>query len=373
MSVDRELSVAIRHRVHSGLTIDAAFTVGPELGVLTGPSGAGKTTLLRLIAGLELPDEGMIRAGNVVLTNRSRRVQLKLRDRRVGYVFQHDVLFPHLDVADNLRYGLRGRSRTEIKARVGEVADLFGIGALLDRQINTLSGGERQRVGLARAVAPRPRVLLCDEPVSALDLDARYLLLTRLREIQRIESIPVLLVTHALDEAIAFGDRLFLLDQGRVVASGTPDEVLTDRPGRSFFAATGWRNVFAGVVASHHPEAQSSTIRLAGGPNLVAPAVAQPVGARVFVRVNSDEIVLARGPIGTLSAQNILDGTIERLIAHGPAVEVAVRVDTLVWLVGIIGATVPTFDLKVGDEVKLIIKARSCRPFADGATTPDRV
>ena len=363
MSEGPGLSVAVRRRVHTGLQLDVELAIGPELAVLTGPSGAGKTTLLRLIAGLERPDAGVIRAGDVVLTATDQGIHRPLRDRRVGYVFQHDLLFPHLDVAGNLRYGLRGRSRPEIEARVAAVGDLFGIGALLHRRVGTLSGGERQRVGLARAVAPRPRVLLCDEPVSALDLDARYLLLTRLREVQRAEAIPVLLVTHALDEALAFGDRLFLLDAGRIVAAGAPHQVFGNRPARSLLDPARLRNVFAGVVAGHDRTSRSTTILLAGGPPLIVAEVDQPVGARVFVRVNSDDIVLARGPIGTVSAQNLLTGTVERIIEHDTAAEVAIRVQDLVWMVGIIGGTIRALDLQIGVPVQLIIKARSCRPF----------
>ena len=367
MMPEPALSVTLQHQIHSRLQLDVSIEVGSELAVLTGASGAGKTTLLRLIAGLELPDQGTIRAYNVVLTDRTRRVHLKLRERRVGYVFQHDVLFPHLDVAGNLAYGLRSWSSSAIRTRVKAVTDLFGIGSLLHRRIATLSGGERQRVGVARAVAPRPRVLLCDEPVSALDLDARYLLLNRLKEVQRAESIPILLVTHAWDEALAFGDRLFVLDHGQVVAEGDPAQVFQNPPTRTVTDSTRWRNVFAGVVASRDPASRSTTILLTGGPTLVVSNVHQPIGAPVFVRVHSDEIVLARGPIGALSAQNLLAGTIERILVHDSGAEVAIRIHDLLWMVGITVATIASLDLKVGHEVKLILKARSCHPVAEPA------
>ena len=141
-------------------------------------------------------------------------------------IFQDDWLFPHLNVAANIRFGLKGWRRDEAEARLAEVAALCGVEQLLDRQPETLSGGERQRVGLARALAPRPRLLLCDEPVSALDLANRHALLERLRAVQRAVAIPMLYVTHSPAEAIALGSRLFLLEEGRIVAEGPPLDVL---------------------------------------------------------------------------------------------------------------------------------------------------
>ena len=368
MTGDDPLSVAVRRRIHAGLTIDATFALGRELGVLTGPSGAGKTTLLRLIAGLEVPDAGFVRVGGMTLTDRKGRVAVRLRDRGIGYVFQHDVLFPHLDVAANLRYGLHGWPRAQAQSRAVAVADYFGVGPLLRRRVAALSGGERQRVGLARAVAPRPRLLLCDEPVSALDRDARYLLLARLREFQRAEGTPVLLVTHALDEAAAFGDRLFVLRAGRIVAAGPPRAILDAGPPGDLAGAEPRRNVFAGTVAKPNPGERATTIRLDDGPALVVPPLDRPAGARVYVRVNADEIVLARGPLGVLSAQNLLAGTVER-VARGPeAAEVTVRTGDLRWAVGVIPATVATMGLDVGITVTLIIKARSCHPFFEAGS-----
>ena len=367
MTSGNALKVAIRHTIHPGLTIDLSLAMGQELGVLFGASGAGKTSVLELIAGLRTPDEGTIQVGESTFFDRTLRVNRKLGDRRVGYIFQDDMLFPHLNVGDNLRYGLKGASPREIAARIGAVSDLCGINKLMARRISTLSGGERQRVGLARAIAPWPRILLCDEPVSALDLDARYRLLNHLRGIQRSESIPILLVTHAVDEALTFGDRLFLLDGGRIEAQGRPEEVLAELSSRSVLNASRLQNVFEGVVAGHDPAGRSTSISLKGGPLLVVSSMDRPLGSPVFVRVDSEEIVLARGPLGPLSARNLIGGIIERIIFHDAAAEVAVRVGDLVWMVGIIEASARSLDLNVGDEIKMIIKARSCRPLRGDA------
>ena len=179
------LNVRLSHRIHRGLTLNVDLRLGREIGVVFGPSGAGKTTLLRLIAGLTHPDSGHVRLGDDILFDASRRIDRRLRDRRIGMIFQDDRLFPHRSIAANVRFGLKGWRRAEADARSAEVAALCGVEHLMDRRPETLSGGERQRVGLARALAPRPRLLLCDEPVSALDLASRYAMVGRLRDVQR--------------------------------------------------------------------------------------------------------------------------------------------------------------------------------------------
>jgi energy-coupling factor transporter ATP-binding protein EcfA2/Uma2 family endonuclease len=185
-----------------------------------------------------------------------------MRRRRIGMIFQDDRLFPHLNVAANIRFGLKPWRRDQANARLAEVAALCGVAHLLDRQCDSLSGGERQRVGLARALAPRPRLLLCDEPVSALDLANRHSLLERLRDVQRIEGIPMIYVTHSPSEAIALGSRLFLVEAGRIVAAGPPLDVLaaarTGPAGPS--GGDDVRNVFRACVVSHSAEPRSSRI-----------------------------------------------------------------------------------------------------------------
>ena len=220
------LEARLVRRGHAGLTLDVALTLGRECGVVFGRSGAGKTTILRLIAGLARPDRGFVRIGGETAFDSAGGIDRPLRVRRVAMVFQDDLLFPHLSVAGNVRFGLKGRPRAEADRRVDEVAALCGVDGLLGRRPATLSGGERQRVGLARALAPRPRLLLCDEPVSALDLTGRRALVERLRAVQAAEAIPVLYVTHSPAEAVALGTRLFLIDRGRVVDQGAPLDVL---------------------------------------------------------------------------------------------------------------------------------------------------
>jgi molybdate transport system ATP-binding protein len=356
------LDVQVTHRVHPGLTLEAALRLGPEIGVVFGPSGAGKTTLLRLIAGLARPDSGRILLGNEALFDSSRGIDRRLRERRIGMIFQDDRLFPHLSVAANIRFGLKGWRRGEAHARLAEVAALCGVESLLDRSPETLSGGEQQRVGLARALAPRPRLLLCDEPVSALDLASRHAMVRRLRDVQRAQAIPVLYVTHSVAEAVALGSRLFLLERGKILAEGPPLDVLAAarRPGDGSFPFEGLLNVFAARIEGHAPEHNATRLRLDDGPELIVGFVDRPAGADVLVEIRADDILLSRHPVSGLSARNQIRGTVERVVPRGPEAEAVIRTGCLAWIVSLVAPAVAQLELESGVEVHMIVKARSC-------------
>jgi molybdate transport system ATP-binding protein len=356
------LDARVARRVHPGLTVDATIRLGDEIGVLFGPSGAGKSTLLRLIAGLERPDDGRVSLAGASLFDAARGIDVPLRERRIGMIFQDDLLFPHLDVAGNVGFGLKGASRAERARRVKEAAALCGVSALLGRAVGTLSGGERQRVGLARALAPRPRLLLCDEPVSALDLPGRRRLLDRLQGVRRAEGIPILYVTHSPAEAITLGTRLFLLEAGRIVAEGAPADVLSLAGDRSALQRLeGVRNAFGGTVAEHAPDGEWSLVTLDGGPSLFVAPIDLPPGSRVDVEVAGDEVMLAVGPIAGLSARNQVEGRVEAVAVHGREAEVVLRVGETRWLASTLASTPAALGVVPGGPVTLIIKARSVR------------
>lgn len=189
------------------LSVDLRLPIG--ISVLLGPSGAGKSTTLDLLAGHLLPDEGLIELGGrrlLRLLPGEPRLCLPAEARQIGYVMQAPSLFPHMNVAANLRYGLFGEPRPAQQARVAELATTLDLGALLARPIQSLSGGERQRVALARALAPRPRALLLDEPLSAVDLPGRAALLQRLQGLLPGLGIPTLWVTHSREEQQFFAE-----------------------------------------------------------------------------------------------------------------------------------------------------------------------
>jgi molybdate transport system ATP-binding protein len=294
-------------------------------------------------------------------------------------IFQDDRLFPHLSVAANIRFGLKGWRRAAASTRSAEVAALCGVERLMDRSPENLSGGERQRVGLARALAPRPRLLLCDEPVSALDLASRHAMVRRLREVQRALAIPMLYVTHSVGEAVALGSRLFLLGRGKVVAEGPPLDVLAAarRPDDGSIPFEGVLNVFSARVEAHAPEHNATRLRLDDGPELVVGFLQRPVGSLLLVEIRADDILLARDAVAGLSARNQLPGTVERIIPRGPEAEALIRTGGLTWIVSLVEPAVEQLELKPGSGVHMIIKARSCHvldegPRAPGDESPDR-
>jgi len=213
---------------------------GETLAIL-GPSGCGKTTTLRLIAGLERPD-----AGQVLFTGRD-VTPLPIERRDVGMVFQNYALFPNLNVADNIGYGLKVRKvpRADRERRCAELLELVGLQGYGHRAIHELSGGQRQRVALARAVAPRPRVLLLDEPLAALDAQLRERLRSELGQLLRELAITAVFVTHDQGEAMALGDRILVMERGRIAQLATP-RALYQQPANAFVANfIGTLNAFA--------------------------------------------------------------------------------------------------------------------------------
>lgn len=207
-----------------------------EIVAVLGPSGSGKTTLLRVIAGLQRVEAGSVSFDGQDLTS----VPVHLRN--FGLMFQDYALFPHKNVAGNVGFGLvmQGRPESEVRRRVSEVLDLVGLGGWEDREIEGLSGGEAQRVALARTLAPRPRLVLLDEPLGSLDRILRQRLVDEIREILQAESTPAIYVTHDHDEADRVSDRVLVMRAGRIVASGTLAQIratATDPWTREFVAA----------------------------------------------------------------------------------------------------------------------------------------
>ena len=243
-----------------------------ETVIFLGPSGCGKTTTLRIIAGLEKPDPG-----GRVLFNDDDVTQIPIEKRNVGMVFQSYALFPNMSVADNIGYSLklRGMAAAERKSRIAELVELTGIQGLEHRAIDQLSGGQRQRVALARAVAARPRVLLLDEPLTALDASLRDRLRGELDRLLRSLHITAVYVTHDQAEAMALGDRIVVMRNGAIAQVGTPREIYFEPANRFVAEFVGAANIIEGTAAG-------GAIQLSGGSLQIADATASgPVTAMI--------------------------------------------------------------------------------------------
>jgi len=336
---DARLQVAIERRFRGGPTIRAAFeldTASAETLVLFGPSGVGKTTVLRCLAGLERPDAGRIVLGDEVWFDAAAGVDRPPQRRRIGYLPQGHALFPHLDVAANIAFGIddvRGAART---ARVAELVARFGLSGLERRKPAELSGGQRQRVALARALARRPQLLLLDEPLSALDAPTRERLRLELRELLAAGGVSAIVVTHDRTEALVLGDRVAVMVDGVVRQSGRTLEVF-DRPADEAVArVTGVETVLAGRVVTVEDGLAAVAV---DGLRLTAIGDAGP-GDRVLLFIRAEDVLLSavRGAAaseGTAgfgeggrgsSARNRLVGRVVGLEPHGPVVRVGIDV-----------------------------------------------
>ena len=258
--------------------------------VLFGASGAGKSLLLRVIAGIH-PARGRISLDGEALLDSARDVEVPPQRRRLGYVPQNYALFPHLSVADNVAFGLRGRPQRERRRRVDELLDQLELDGMAGRRPAQLSGGQQQRVALARALATDPAALLLDEPFAALDAPLRRVLRRELQTLRHRYGFAVILVTHDLADACALGDAIAVVAGGEIVQIGPPEEVLT-RPATPLVARlTGMRNVFPGRVVRSLPGAlEVQTARF----TVRTPPFPFPAGAAVYLYVRPDAVTLVR-------------------------------------------------------------------------------
>ncbi|MEQ9144941.1 MAG: molybdenum ABC transporter ATP-binding protein [Parvibaculaceae bacterium] len=308
--------------------LSVAFDAGPGTTGILGPSGAGKSMLLSAIAGLVAPDEGGIEINGRHVFDRARSINLPPEERSVGMVFQDPRLFPHMSVRTNLTFSKRvGHGPL---ATLEEIVSLLNLAHLLDRRPHHLSGGEKQRVAIGRALLSSPSVLLMDEPLSSLDPARRREVMPFLESLTERFDIPLLYVSHNLEETIRLADRVVVLDQGRIFAQGAVEDVLSqvdvqtlvlgdDVPGDHPEPVT-----IAGAKIARHHDDGLTTLDTPWG-DLSAPGVSGAPDHRVRIRVRARDIVLATSPPEGLSIRNVIPGEIGVMTEAGPA-----QVDVLI-------------------------------------------
>jgi molybdate transport system ATP-binding protein len=316
-AVDDVLSVELHHRLRR-VDLDVRFSLGWETLALVGPSGAGKTSVLRTIAGLLRPDHGRIAQGRRVLVDTERGIALPPEDRAVGMMFQEGALFPHLSIGRNVAYGLRPRPRSakERRQRVAALLERFGVASLAAARPAEVSGGERQRAALARAVATTPRVLLLDEPLSALDSVTKASVARELSQWLAELRLPTILVSHDYNDVVGLADRVAVMEAGAVVQTGTMDE-LARSPASPFVAAFTRGNLFVGAAVRR---GDSTEIRGQCGASFLSRALAS---GRVGVVVDPWAVRLSRATDGA-TGPNALVGPVVQIARLGATARVTV-------------------------------------------------
>ena len=357
------MTLSVKMRAAGAIPLDVAFSVAPgELLALVGPSGSGKTTLLRSIAGLWQPDQGQITANGAVWLDTGAGVNLAPYQRRVGMVFQSYALFPHMTAVQNVTVAMDHLPRSQRAAEARRLLDLVNLTGLADRKPAQLSGGQQQRVALARALARtlgvKPAALLLDEPFSAVDRATRERLHAEIIGLRQHLSMPVILVTHDMNEAQTLADRMLVIDHGHTVASGATADVMSDPQA---LRTMGIREVAAMLTAriAAHEDDGMTRLDTATGP-IWLPRVDDAIGAVTRVRILAHEVMLSRARPQGLSAQNILPATVLAIRrGDGPGVMVHLAVGDDQILARITRRAAQMLALAPDDCVHVILKAMS--------------
>jgi molybdate transport system ATP-binding protein len=302
------LELDVRRR-QGDFNLDVRLSAGPGVTALYGRSGSGKTSVINMVAGLSRPDEGVIKVDGRVLFDRQAGIDLAPEARRLGYVFQEHRLFPHLSVRGNLEFGQNLVPPAERTQSFDKVVQVLGIEHLLDRRPAKLSGGEKQRVAIGRAMLASPRILLMDEPLAALDPARKAELLPFIAQLARRFGVPILYVSHSMDEVLRLADTLALMDGGTVAASGPLESLMGDPGLRPLTGRYEAGAVIAAVVAGHDAGFGISRLGFDGG-SLIVGRSDLPVGARVRVRIHARDVAIAIEAPERVSIRNVLPATV---------------------------------------------------------------
>lgn len=357
------LAARLRKRVErngNDFIVEIAFEAEAGITILFGASGAGKTTLLSCIAGLQTPDAGRIALGQRVFFDRDLGIDLPVQRRNVGYVFQDLALFPHLSAQDNVAYGLSDVNKHDRRRRTAAILESFRIAHLRGNKPGEISGGERQRVALARALVTDPCLLLLDEPLAALDAATKGKIIDDLRNWNEAHRVPILYVTHSHDEVFALGERVLAMENGRIVAQGTPHEVMMAPRQETVAQLAGFENILDAEVLSVHEDRGTMTCRIGNSQVVLeTPLVRAKIDSTLRIGIRAGDILLATIQPQGLSARNVIPGRIVSLQQRD--VIVIARVDCGVELnVQLTLAARDSLELREGRDVWLIVKTHAC-------------
>jgi molybdate transport system ATP-binding protein len=320
--------IRISLRQERPIPLDVVLDSAPgELLALVGPSGSGKSTILRTIAGIYSPREGNITVNGQTWLDSARGVTLSSRERSTGFVFQHYALFPHLSALDNVMQAMGHIPAGERRERARRLLDRTNLAGLEDRRPARLSGGQQQRVAVARALARDPKVLLLDEPFSAVDQITREKLHEELATLRRELNLPIILVTHALDEAVALADRMCILHRGTTLQAGEPSRLIAQPASPLVARLVGLKNIFEAEIVGHDADRRFTVIRWSGQLLEAAHAPQFAVGSRVAWSIPPTRILLHRRDRPSRGDhENPIAGTIVRCLRLGDMTAIALSI-----------------------------------------------
>ena len=331
-------------------SLDVNFSSDALTTLIFGSSGAGKTTLLRSVAGFEPTSHGLIVLGNQTLLDTEAGCNLPPQKRGAIMLFQEPTLFPHLNAFNNVLFAACGD-----QSRAKRFLSLCQVSHAAMLYPNQLSGGEQQRVSMARALAANPRLLLLDEPLSAVDNDTRVTILNNLQSYQQQYQIPFIYVTHNRVEALGIGGTAILLDRGRILRQGPAKELLQIPGSLETACLLGPANILFGTVVSRRPEEGLSNVKV-GKLVLVTPITPLAVGTNVAVTISSDEVIVSKEAVSRTSARNIISGTIQHILELERGLEIVVRTPEPI-RARISQSAYSSLRLSKGSRVYLIFKA----------------
>jgi molybdate transport system ATP-binding protein len=344
------IEICVRH-AFKAFTLDAAFRIArPGVTALFGPSGSGKTTLVNAVAGIFRPKDGRIVVDDRVLLDTASGTFVPARARRTGTVFQDSRLFPHMSVENNLRFGWRRSPGRASASEFDHVLDLLGLRPLLTRRPAKLSGGEKSRVALGRALLASPSLLLLDEPLAALDAARKAEILPYLERLRDETKLPMIYVTHSLDEVARLADDIIMLKDGRVTAQGRVFDVLPDLDEAGSPGA-----VIAARVAAQREDGLTA-LAFDGG-ELAVTRLDRPVGSQLRVRLRAEDIMLALEEPRAISANNVLPAVVTKVSPRGTQADVQLSCGGAKLVARITQASLARLHIAPGMKLFAIVKS----------------
>lgn len=327
---------------------------------LFGESGAGKSTLLSLIAGLITPDKGYLIVDAECLFNSEQSINVPLHQRHIGMVFQDSQLFPHLNVRDNLSYGFNLRPRKDRVLGLSQIVEMLEIGHLMSQKPYQLSGGEKQRVALGRALLTSPRLLLLDEPLASLDIRLKHQILPFLRRIKNEINIPMIYVSHAIDEILTLTSQIAIIEHGKLLAHGNFHKIMNQENLQAAAHSLGLENIISATVTKHELNDGSTELKL-GNQLIVLPLIIADSGTQVTISVAASNVALSLFRLENVTIQNQLQGVVTEVkqVAYRQLVTVDIGVCLIV--AEVTARALQSLEVVVGSKVYCLIKAQAIR------------